>query len=499
MSVNFTFYLLISICCVATWLIFKVLSGTWDLAQALLGMLWACRFVFNAGVTDNNNHHPGANGPGNREPTMRILLKMSASVAIMTAAAMMSAQAASLTTLGDVYQAASYTTGTLKASSRPNAVQSESYLKTTGTYTDPVYLPSAAQRSGTVVIRTPILSAPGFGAFCSGTVISPTHILTAAHCVDEAFGSGDLGVPSVRFGGSNVATDNRQNASEVYVHPLWFDPVLGSAGRGAFGAGDIAIVKLSSPLPVGTKIYGLFEGDPLAQVATHISYGTTGNGSGVGGDVFSADNLANGRIGTNKYEITLQGLFGAGTGTNGQLLYDFDNGLAANNGFDFWLSGLTLNPDNSLKWTPGLGLDVAPALRSLIDDLGTGITEVLIDGGDSGGGAFIGDLVAGVHSFGLTLGGEYCDGILNPNPDDPYDTAGAFNPEIIPVSDVDCTLNSTFGEIAGDTSVSYYSSWIKAILGGQTSSAVILPEPATFGLMGLGLLGIACARRRRPA
>ncbi|HEY4545994.1 MAG TPA: trypsin-like serine protease [Pedomonas sp.] len=353
------------------------------------------------------------------------------------------------------------------------AAEARPLLKTTGNYLDPRYFPSSEQRNGTVVLRTPINNSAS-AYFCSGTVVSPTQIITAAHCVDtndpRSSDYGSTGHTNVYFGGY---AGTPIQAVSYDVHPLYFDPVVGSPAQGAFATGDLAIVTLSEPVPAGTKIHGLYGGDAVGKVATHISYGTTGNGDGTN-ETFNLDPLQNGRIGKNLYETDLLTVFGVGL-EGAHLLYDFDDGTPERNALAWWMSP-------AYELSPGLlYVDVDP---TLFPDLGLGLDEVLIDGGDSGGGAFIDGLLAGIHSFGVTLSSIYCDGIYN----------GPSNPEILNPVDVTCGGDSSFGEIAGDTSVAFFYDWIMARL---NLAPVEVPAPATLGLFGFGVLALGLGRRRR--
>lgn len=262
---------------------------------------------------------------------------------------------------------------------------------------------------------------PGFGAICTASLLSTgQHLLTAAHCVTD-----DTGQISIFDGlDGNTATFELPTgtgsvsftADDITVHPNW-------NGNETDGF-DIAIIDLGAPLIADIPRYNVFtrdDGSDFDVPLVKVGYGTSGDGS-----TGTTINAGTKRAGQNRYE-SFGFAFLGGTNTETQLLYDFDNGNAANDAY------------GSLFGNAGI-LVQSP----LFDDpSGFGSEEVGSAPGDSGGPSFLFNeedqewQIAGVTSYGLIFGAD---------PDGPG-PQGVFSP------DATAFLDSSFGEFAGDARV----------------------------------------------
>jgi hypothetical protein len=256
------------------------------------------------------------------------------------------------------------------------------------------------------------------GSLCSGALLSTgQHILTAAHCVMGATGP-DAAIASFTTP-SGVFSYTSTN---IVAHPNFnISNIL--AGF------DIAIVFLGLTVDASIDRYPIFtDSDELGQVGIVAGWGRQGTGAtgGTGGTTGSGR-----RQGENEIDSILN---------NNILLFDFDNGLAAQNS---------------------------------LGGLGRGLMEVGTFRGDSGGPTMIGGRIAGIHSF-ITCWTET-----------PQSTSCLSPP------DIDTALNGTFGELFGDTRVSTYDAWITATLSD-------VPEPSTYATMFAGLAVLVLLSRKRP-
>jgi hypothetical protein len=282
---------------------------------------------------------------------------------------------------------------------------------------------------------------------CTGALLSGTlNILTAAHCLANTSGQ-DItqSVTAVFFPPGQPATVREfVTSSSTHVNPLYTGEVI--------DAHDVAVVSLGSA-PSSAILrsgYSLFDGNPF-QAAQFVGSGTTGTGATGGDPTTGGFTLGDRRRARNTIDFTWTdpewgGFWPALLGTQDltTLVADFDNGLDDNNSSCIFTVGFGwLNP------TCGLG---------------QGLNEGTTGPGDSGGPLFIDGKLAGVASYGITFG--------------------------LGLGDIDDDLNESFGEFAGWTSTQYNEDWIAPY-------AVPVPEPASFVLVGVGLVAVFGAHKNR--
>lgn len=116
-------------------------------------------------------------------------------------------------------------------------------------------------------------------SFASGTLVSPTKFLTAAHFIDnnrDGVVDGGLTDYVIDFGTNTVSpTYSLSSFASIDIHPSWATPPSGSAGQSTY---DLAVLTLSTPFTDITPILLSDRDIAVGTNATMVGYGVHGDG-----------------------------------------------------------------------------------------------------------------------------------------------------------------------------------------------------------------------------